>query len=288
VKKVKISLEVLIMFETFLKMMSYPFMVRAIIVGVLVSLCAALLGVSLVLKRYSMIGDGLSHVGFGALAVATALNAAPLSVAIPVVVVAAFFLLRLSQNSKIKGDAAIAIISTASLAIGVMSISLSTGANIDVFNYMFGSILAMNSGDVTLSVILAAVVMVLYVFFYSKIFAVTFDENFAKATGTKAGLYNMLIAFLTAITIVLGMRLMGALLISALIIFPSLTSMRIFKNFRSVVISSAILSVVCFLIGITVSYVWSTPAGASVVCVYIVAFLVFSLIGQIHKRKNVI
>lgn len=276
------------MFETFLKMMSYPFMVRAIIVGVLVSLCAALLGVSLVLKRYSMIGDGLSHVGFGALAVATAMNAAPLSVAIPVVVVAAFFLLRLSQNSKIKGDAAIAIISTASLAIGVMAISLSTGANIDVFNYMFGSILAMSSEDVTLSVILAAVVMVLYVFFYSKIFAVTFDENFAKATGTKAGIYNMLIAFLTAITIVLGMRLMGALLISALIIFPSLTSMRIFKNFKNVVFSSAILSVVCFLIGITVSYVWSTPAGASVVCVYIAAFLIFSLIGQIHRRKSVI
>ncbi|MFA7674158.1 MAG: metal ABC transporter permease, partial [Clostridia bacterium] len=257
------------MFDIFLEMMSYPFMVRAMIVGILVSLCAALLGVSLVLKRYSMIGDGLSHVGFGALAVATAMNAAPLSVAIPVVVVAAFFLLRLSQNSKIKGDAAIAIISTASLAIGVMAISLSTGANIDVFNYMFGSILAMSSKDVSLSIILATVVMVLYVFFYSKIFAVTFDENFMKATGTKAGIYNMLIAFLTAITIVLGMRLMGALLISALIIFPSLTSMRIFKNFRSVVISSAILSVICFLIGITVSYVWSTPAGASVVCVYI-------------------
>ena len=263
------------MIDLFLQMLSYPFLTRAIVVGTLVSLCASLLGVSLVLKRYSMIGDGLSHVGFGALAIATAANAAPLAVAIPIVVAAAFLLLRLSENSKIKGDAAIALISTGALAIGVMAISLSNGTNIDVYNYMFGSILAMSRGDVRLSVVLAAAVLTLYVIFYHKIFAITFDENFARATGVKAGWYNMLIALLTAITIVLGMRLMGTLLISSLVIFPALTSMRILKSFRSVVICSAVLSLLCFLIGIFFSYVWSTPTGASIVCVNIAAFFVF-------------
>ena len=263
------------MIDLFLQMLSYPFLTRAIVVGTLVSLCASLLGVSLVLKRYSMIGDGLSHVGFGALAIATAANAAPLAVAIPIVVAAAFLLLRLSENSKIKGDAAIALISTGALAIGVMAISLSNGTNINVYNYMFGSILAMSRGDVRLSVVLAAAVLTLYVIFYHKIFAITFDENFARATGVKAGWYNMLIALLTAITIVLGMRLMGTLLISSLVIFPALTSMRILKSFRSVVICSAVLSVLCFLIGIFFSYIWSTPTGASIVCVNIAAFFVF-------------
>ena len=240
------------------------------------------------LKRYSMIGDGLSHVGFGALAIATAANAAPLAVAIPIVVAAAFLLLRLSENSKIKGDAAIALISTGALAIGVMAISLSNGTNIDVYNYMFGSILAMSRGDVRLSVVLAAAVLTLYVIFYHKIFAITFDENFARATGVKAGWYNMLIALLTAITIVLGMRLMGTLLISSLVIFPALTSMRILKSFRSVVICSAVLSVLCFLIGIFFSYIWSTPTGASIVCVNIAAFFVFwaasFLLGRQRNR----
>ncbi len=276
------------MIDLFLQMLSYPFLTRAIVVGTLVSLCASLLGVSLVLKRYSMIGDGLSHVGFGALAIATAANAAPLAVAIPIVVAAAFLLLRLSENSKIKGDAAIALISTGALAIGVMAISLSNGTNIDVYNYMFGSILAMSRGDVRLSVVLAAAVLTLYVIFYHKIFAITFDENFARATGVKAGWYNMLIALLTAITIVLGMRLMGTLLISSLVIFPALTSMRILKSFRSVVICSAVLSVLCFLIGIFFSYVWSTPTGASIVCVNIAAFFVFwaasFLLGRQRNR----
>ena len=276
------------MLDLFLQMLSYPFLNRAIVVGTLVSLCASLLGVSLVLKRYSMIGDGLSHVGFGALAIATAANAAPLAVAIPIVVAAAFLLLRLSENSKIKGDAAIALISTGALAIGVMAISLSNGTNIDVYNYMFGSILAMSRGDVRLSVVLAAAVLTLYVIFYHKIFAITFDENFARATGVKAGWYNMLIALLTAITIVLGMRLMGTLLISSLVIFPALTSMRILKSFRSVVICSAVLSVLCFLIGIFFSYIWSTPTGASIVCVNIAAFFVFwaasFLLGRQRNR----
>lgn len=266
-------------------MLSYQFIVRALIVGILVSLCASLLGVTLVLKRYSMIGDGLSHVGFGALAVATALNTAPLVVSIPIVVLAAFLLLRISENSKIKGDAAIALISTGSLAIGVIIVSQTTGMNTDVCNYLFGSILAMKHSDVVLSVSLCIVVLILYVLFYHKIFAVTFDENFAKATGTAANRYNMLIALLTALTIVLGMQMMGSLLISSLIIFPALTSMRILKQFRHVIISSAVISIFCFLIGMVISYAFGTPTGASVVGVNMVLFALFSVIGKVKGRS---
>lgn len=270
--------------ETIIEMFSYPFMVRALIVGTLVALCSALLGVSLVLKRYSMIGDGLSHVGFGALAVAASLNLAPLAVAVPVVIVAAVLLLRIRGNSRIKGDAAIALISTSSLAVGVMVISMTTGMNTDVYNYMFGSILAMSDEDVRLSVTMAVIVLILFVFFYQKIFAITFDETFARATGVKADLYNTLIAVLTAVTIVLGMRMMGALLISSLIIFPALTSMRVCRTFRSVIISSAVISVVCLAVGVTVSYVWGTPAGASVVMVNIAALILYSLAGAVRKK----
>lgn len=278
--------EVLTMLENIFEMFSYPFMVRAITVGALVALCSSLLGVSLVLKRYSMIGDGLSHVGFGALAIAAALNVAPLTVAIPVVIVAAVLLLRIRGNSRIKGDAAIALISTSSLAVGVMVISMTTGMNTDVYNYMFGSILAMSEEDVRLSVVLAAVVLILYIFFYHKIFAITFDETFARATGVKADLYNTLIAILTAVTIVLGMRMMGALLISSLIIFPALTSMRVCRTFKSVIINSAVISVVCLVIGITVSYVCATPAGASVVMANIAALLLYSILGIVKNRGN--
>ena len=207
-------------------------MVRALLVGSLIALCASLLGVSLVLKRYSMIGDGLSHVGFGALAVATAMNAAPLAVAIPVVVLAAFGLLRLNENSKIKGDAAIALISSGSLAIGVTVISMTTGMNTDVYNYLFGSILSMSREDVALTAGLSLVVLFLFIIFYHRIFAVTFDETFARATGMNAGLYNILIALLTALVIVVGMRMMGSLLISSLIVFPAMTAMRLCRTFR--------------------------------------------------------
>ena len=189
------------------EMFTYPFMVRALCMGVLVALCAAVLGVTLVLKRYSMIGDGLSHVGFGALAIATAMNAAPLAVAIPVVIIASFLLLRLTENSKIKGDAAIALISTGALAVGVMVVSMTTGMNTDVYNYLFGSILSMSQEDVVLTGVVSAAIMVLFVFFYHRIFAVTFDETFARATGLNARLYNMVIALLTALVIVVGMRM---------------------------------------------------------------------------------
>ena len=264
------------MIEILTQMFSYTFVVRAVIVGLLVALCASLLGVSLVLKRYSMIGDGLSHVGFGALAIATAMNWAELKVSIPVVVVAAILLLRLSENSKIKGDAAIGMISTGALAIGVIAISVTTGMNTDVCNYLFGSILSLSKADVQLSIGLSIAVLVLFVLFYSKLFAVTFDETFSRAVGTRAGIYNMLLAVLTAVTIVLGMRMMGAMLISALVIFPALTSMRVCKRFKTVIFCSAAVSLVCFFIGVILSYWYSLPTGASVVTVNILAFLLFS------------
>ena len=254
------------MISNLLKMLSYPFMQRALVVGILVSLCAALLGVSLVLKRYSMIGDGLSHVGFGSLAIATALGFAPLAFTIPVVVLAAFLLLRMNESSKIKGDAAIGLISSSALAIGVITVSWSSGMNTD------------------LSVVLSIVVLILFVLYYNRIFAVTFDETFAKATGVRAEVYNMLLAFLTAITTVLGMRMMGALLISSLLIFPALTSMRLCHTFQSVVICSAVLSVVCFLLGMSLSFFLSSPAGATVVIVNLLAFLIFSAIAGIREH----
>ncbi|MDD3168463.1 MAG: metal ABC transporter permease [Eubacteriales bacterium] len=268
------------------ELLSYSFILRALTVGMLVALCSALLGVSLVLKRYSMIGDGLSHVGFGALSVAMALNLAPLQISVPVVVAAAFLLLRISENSRIKGDAAIALISSSAIAIGVIVTSLTSGMNADVYNFLFGSILAMNRGDVVLSMMLSILVLLLFFFFYHKIFAVTFDENFAKATGIKVDIYNMMIALLTAVTIVVGMRIMGALLISSLIIFPALSSMRLFRSFRGVIISSAVLSMICFFWGITASYAFDTPAGASIVIVNLLAFGTCSAIGLIPQREK--
>ena len=278
------------MIEMITEMFSYSFMVHAIVAGLFLSLCASLLGVSLVLKRYSMIGDGLSHIGFGALAVASAANLAPLGVALPVVVVAAILLLRLSGSGRLKGDSAIALISTSSLAVGVLAVSLGRGTNIDLNSYMFGTILSVSDSDMCLSVALSAVVLAVFALFYHRIFAVTFDEIFAKASGIRAGGYNMLLAVLAAVTIVLGMRLMGALLISALIVFPPLTSMRLFRSFRGVAVSSAILSVVCFFIGICISYTSDAPAGASVVVVNLGAFLLFSAVafaaGRLCARRT--
>lgn len=271
------------MIDLLTEMFSYPFMVRAIFVGTIVALCSSLLGVSLVLKRYSMIGDGLSHVGFGALAIATSMNMAPLTVSVPVVVVAAFLLLRLSENSKIKGDAAIALISTGAMAIGVMVISMTTGMNTDVCNYLFGSILSMSKSDVKLSVVLSVVVLVMFILFYNRIFSVTFDETFAKATGTNARLYNMVIALLTALIIVLGMRMMGTLLITSLIVFPAITSMRLCKNFKAVIVNSAIISVICLWVGLIISYVYATPTGASIVLCNIIVFFIYWFI-QLVKR----
>lgn len=267
-----------------IQMFQYPFIQRAAAVGVLVSLCAALLGVCLVLKRYSMIGDGLSHVSFGALSVALALGVTPLYVSIPVVVLAAFFLLRLQENSKIKSDAAIAVVSSSSLAIGVTITALTTGINTDISSYMFGSILVMTTEDVVLSVLLSVVVLVLYIVCYQKIFAVTFDESFARASGVRTKWYNLLISVLTAITIVLGMRMMGAMLISSLIIFPALISMRLQKSFFGVVVCAALISVLTFLTGLFASFWFSAPTGASVVIVNLVVLLAVTAIQKVRGR----
>ncbi len=275
------------MFVNIFEMLSFSFMVRAIIVGMLLSFSASLLGVSLVLKRYSMIGDGLSHVGFAALALATVFHATPLQFAIPIVVISAFFLLRITQRTTINGDAAIAIFSSSSIAIGVILISKSTGMNTDVCNYMFGSILSMSKSDLYISISVSVLVIILFVLFYNKLFAVTFDEDFAKATGLNTEIYNTLLAVLSALVIVLGMRMMGALLISNLIIFPALTSMRVFKSFRTVTIVSAVLGVLNFLIGIYVSYIENLPTGASVVVVNLVLFVVFSILGVVRNRRSI-
>lgn len=271
--------------ELLREMLSYPFLVRALVGGILISLCASLLGVSLVLKRYSMIGDGLSHVSFGALSIAVAFGWAPLAVSLPVVVVAAVLLLRITGNGKIKSDAAIAMISAGSLAVGIIATSLTTGMTTDVSSYMFGSILAMSREDVILGAVLSVVVLGMFIFCYNKVFAVTFDKSFAKATGVNVTAYNLIIAVLTAVTIVLGMRMMGAMLISSLVIFPALTSMRLFKSFKGVILSSGAVSVICFFIGLVLSYKYSIPAGASVVVVNMAAFGLFCLVQYVRQRQ---
>jgi len=264
-----------------LEMLSYPFLARAFVAGILVSLCAALLGVSLVLKQYSMIGDGLSHVSYGALSVALACNIAPLKLSIPIVIAAAFLLLRMTERGMVKSDAAIAAVSASALAIGITVTSLTTGMTTDVNSYMFGSILAMTREDVFLGVVLSAAVLVLFIFCYHRIFAVTFDESFGRAIGVNVSFYNSMIAILTAVTIVLGMQMMGAMLISSLVIFPALTSMRLFQSFRGVVITSGVLSMFSFTVGMMVSYQSAVPVGASIVLVNLGAFSVFFLVGKL-------
>ena len=271
-------------FEEIIGMFSYSFMIRAMVVGGLVALIASILGVVLVLKRYSMIGDGLSHVGFGAMAVSLAFNEAPLVFAIPIVIIAAFLLLRVSENSKIKGDAAIGLISSSSLAIGMIVNALSNGTNIDLNSYMFGSILAIEKSEMVLCVVLGIVIIGVFIYFYNPIFAITFDENFAKATGLKVEIYKTVLAVLTALTIVLGMRIMGTLLISSLIIFPALSAMRVTKNFKRVMVVSVIISLVCFFAGLVASYLIEIPTGASIVVSNLIMFMIMSLIGYVRGK----
>ena len=224
------------MIDSFLSMFSYSFMVRAFITGIFISVCASMIGVSLVLKHYSMMGDGLSHVGFGSLVLAVVLNQSPLYMSLPIVMLCAFGLLSLSQKSKLQADAAIALISTTALAAGVMILSLTTGMNTDVCNYLFGSILGMKVSDMYLTVFLCTVIVILYLVFYPKIFAITFDETFAKASGIRVKYYNLALALMSAVIITLGMRMMGALLISNLLVIPALSAMRVCKSFKKVVI----------------------------------------------------
>lgn len=278
------------MFETLHMYFQYPFVRYALIVGVLIALCSSLLGVTLVLKRFSFIGDGLSHVAFGAMAIASVLNITNnMLFILPVTVICAILLLRAGQNTRIKGDAAIAMISVGALAIGYLLMNLfSTSPNIsgDVCSTLFGStsILTLTKGEVWLCTILSIVVVAIFILFYNKIFAVTFDENFAKATGTRANAYNLLIAVVIAVIIVLAMNLVGSLLISALVIFPALSAMRLFKSFRSVTISAAVMSVICATAGILISILAGTPVGSTIVAVDIAVFLISYGIGRITGR----
>ncbi|MBR5974357.1 MAG: metal ABC transporter permease [Clostridiales bacterium] len=281
------------MIDKLVMYLQFPLVRYALIVGVLIALCSSLLGVILVLKRFSYIGDGLSHVAFGAMAVASVMHLMNQMILIlPVTIICAILLLRTGQNTKIKGDAAIAMISVGALALGYLLMNLfSTSSNVsgDVCSTLFGStsILTLTIREVWLCVILSIVVVILFVLFYNKIFAVTFDENFARAVGTKAERYNLLLAVVTAVIIVLAMNLVGSLLISALVIFPALSSMRIFHSFRSVTITSAVLSVLCATSGIVISILVGTPVGSTIVAVDAACFLICSLAGcfagGVHK-----
>ncbi len=268
----------------------YPFVRYALIVGVLVSLCSSLLGVTLVLKRFSFIGDGLSHVAFGAMAVASVLKLTNnMLLILPVTIICAVLILRTGQNAKIKGDASVAMISVGALAIGYLLMNIfSTSTNVsgDVCTTLFGStsILTLNKTDVWLSIVLSIIVVLAFVFFYNKIFSVTFDESFASATGVNPSLYNLIIAVITAVIIVLAMNLVGSLLISALIVFPALSAMSIFKSFKSVAVCAAIFSVVCSTLGILVSVLAGTPVGSTIVAVDIVAFVGFRAISFFKNR----
>ncbi len=265
------------------EILSYPFARRALIVGLLLSVSAALLGVNLVLKRFSMLGDGLSHVSFGAAAVGLACGVAPLQFSIPIVIVAAFLLLRLKQNSKINGDAATAIVSSSALAVGITVASLTTGMNTDISNYMFGSILALGKSEVIIATVCGVLIIGAYILFYQKIFTTAFDEVFAAVTGVKVRWYNSITAILTAVTVVIGMRVMGALLISSIITFPALSSMRICKHYKCTVIAAAVVSVISFLLGLLLSFMFDIPAGAAVVLTNLAVFLILSLVGKVKQ-----
>lgn len=266
---------------------TYPFVRYALIVGVLISLCSSLLGVTLVLKRFSFIGDGLSHVAFGAMAIAAVVGLSnDILIVLPITVICAVLLLRTGQNTKIKGDAAVAMISVGALAIGYLIMNIfSSSSNLsgDVCTTLFGStsILTLNKTEVWLCIVLSLIVVAAFFFFYNKIFCVTFDESFSKATGTKTEIYNLIIAVIIAVIIVLAMNLVGSLLISALVIFPALSAMRVFKSFKSVTVCSVVLSVFCSSLGILISVLFGTPVGSTIVAVDIVAFICSTVIGKI-------
>ena len=279
------------MFEKLILYLQYPFVRYALIVGVLIALCSSLLGVTLVLKRFSFIGDGLSHVAFGAMAIAAVLNLSnDMLLILPVTVISAVLLLRTGQHTRIKGDASIAMISVGALAFGYLIMNIfSTSSNIsgDVCSTLFGStsILTLSKTEVWLSAALSVLAVIIFVLFYNKIFAVTFDEDFARASGIKTNAYNLMIAVVIAVIIVLAMNLVGSLLISALVIFPALSAMRIFKSFKSVTICSAVLSVICALLGIIISILAGTPVGSTIVAVDVVAFAVCFIAGKLAVSR---
>lgn len=267
------------------ELFSFPFMFRALVTGTAISFCAALLGVILVLKRYSMIGHGLADVAFAAVSLAVALGLSPsqhILITLPVVVAASFIIMSLTRSGA-KGDVAIGMVSTGALAAGVIITAVSKGFNVDVYNYMFGSILASSEYDMYLSILLVIVVLVIFLIFYNRLFLITYDESYAVSSGISVTFYQFLISFLTALTIVIGMKIMGTLLISSLIIFPAVTSKRLVQSFRSLVILSAIISVLCFWAGLLLSYFADLPTGASIVAANIV---VCAAVSALTIRKN--
>ena len=267
--------------------LSYPFMIRAIIVGILVSFCAALLGVILVLKRYALIGHGLSDVGFAALSLATAIGLSPIYIAIPIVIFASFIIMYISQSKKINGDIAIGIFSTGALSFGVIITAFSRGFNMDVYSYMFGSILAMNRTDLFVSLFLSVIVIFVFILFYNRLFIISSDENFARAIGINIRFYQFLISLLTAVTVAVGMRMMGTLLISSLIIFPAFIAKKLVRSFKYLVILSALFSIFCFVFGLIASLIFDLPTGAGIVLVNIIVLFLCSVINYLLCIRKV-
>lgn len=269
------------MLASLIEMLNYDFILRALMAGIIITICSALIGSSLVLRKQSMIGDGLSHVAFGAASIATILNIAPLEFSIPIVAISAILILRLSQNAKINGDAAIAVLSASALALGTFLISINKGVNIDLNSYLFGSILAISEHDLKLCIVVGIIIILVFLLFRRQIFAITFDEDFAKAIGIKVQLYNTILATLCSLIIVIGMRMLGALLISSLIIFPCLSALYLSKTFRGNIIASVILAAICFIVGLTISYILSTPTGATIVLANLIALILSWLYNKI-------
>ena len=267
--------------NTIIELLNYPFMQRAIICGIAISFCAAIIGVILVLKNYSMIGHGLGEVGFAALSLALVLNLPEMYIAIPIVIIASFIILLISQKKGASGDVTIALVSTAALAFGVIITSISKGFNIDVYNYMFGSVLSMTTSDVIISVILSILLVIVYMFFYNRLFMITYDEKFAKVCGISVTFYQFLISLITAIVVVLGMKMMGTLLISSLIVLPAIISRKLTNSFKSMVILSVLISIICFIFGLLFSFYLNLPTGACIVAVYIVSLIIANIFKRI-------
>ena len=265
-------------------MLAYDFVIKALIVGVCISLCSSLLGVNMVLKNKAMIGDGLSHVAFGACAIAACLNWAPLIVSIPVVVISAFIILKLSEKSKIHGDSLIALFASSSLAIGYIAIKLG-GLNKDLDSYLYGNIYMISTTELILTLVLTVVVIGAFVIFYNRIFSITFDEDFSKSSGVRTEIYNIIISILCAFTVVIGMKVMGTLLITSLIVFPVLSARQICKTYKHVVIASAIISVLCFVIGIITNLAVDLPVGATIVVINLIVFIIF-LVTRLIMNKS--
>lgn len=261
----------------------YSFIQKALLVGTLIAVCCAFLGVFLVLRKYSMIGDGLAHVSFATVAIALFLGQSPLLISIPLVVLSSFLILKLNEKADVHGDAAIGLVSSFSVALGVLISSLATGFNIDLFSYLFGSILVISDTDVIFSVVLSIVVIVVVVFFYNHFFVITYDEEFSKVIGIRTKWMNYLIAMLTSITIVLGIRVVGTMLISSMIVFPTVTSLQISKSFKSTILISTILSVMCVILGVFVSFIWNLPTGATIVIFNTLAFCVIFCIKRLTR-----